>query len=75
MHSFILSLTSALDGSVWLTPRPGCFSPGEEIRYALYRRLAETQGLSERVRKITPPPRFDPRTIQALAVHYAIQAH
>ena len=75
MHSFILSLTSALDGSGWLTPRPGCFSPGKEIPYALNRRLGETQGLSERVRQIPLPTRFDPRTIQPLAGHYAIQAY
>jgi hypothetical protein len=75
MHSFILSLTLALDGSGWLTPRPGCFSPGKEIRYALNRRLGETQSLSERVRKIPLLTRFDPRTIQLLAGHYAIQAY
>jgi len=75
MYSFILSLTSALDGSGWLTPRPGCFTPGKEIRYALYRRLGETQSVSERVQKIPPTPRFDPRTIQSLARHCAIQAH
>jgi len=75
MHSFILSLTSALDGSGWLKPRPGCFTPGIEIRYALYRRLGEIQGLYERVRKMPPTPGFDPRTIQSLARHNAIQAH
>jgi hypothetical protein len=75
MHSFILSLTSALDGGGWLPPRPGYFTPGKEIRYALYRKMGETQGLPERVRKIPPPPRFDPRTIQTLAGHYAIQTH
>ena len=30
-----LSLTSALDGDGWLTPRPGRFTPGKESRYPL----------------------------------------
>jgi hypothetical protein len=36
--SSTLSLTSALDGEPWLTPRPGRFTPGNETLY-LYRRL------------------------------------
>ena len=27
-HGSILSLTLALDGGVWLIPRPSCFTPG-----------------------------------------------
>ena len=46
------SLNSALDGDEWLTPRPGRFTPGKNIRYPLYRRVGEPQGRSERVRKI-----------------------
>jgi len=62
-----LSLTSALDGSGWLTPRPSCFTPWKENRYPLYRRLGGTQGRSGRVRKISPSPGFDPRTVQPVA--------
>ena len=47
-----LSLTSALDGGEWLTPRPGRFTPGQETWYPLYRRLGGPQGRCGRVRKI-----------------------
>jgi len=50
------SLTSALDGGEWSTPRPGRFTPGKETRYLLHRRLCGLQGQSGRVRKISPPP-------------------
>ena len=30
MHSSTLSLTSALDGGGWSTPRPGHFTPGKD---------------------------------------------
>jgi len=35
-----LSLSSALDGGGWSMPWPNCFTPGEDIWYPLYRRLA-----------------------------------
>ena len=53
--SSTLSLTSALDGSGWLAPRPGSSTPGKDIRYLLYRRLGGPQGRSGRVRKISLP--------------------
>jgi hypothetical protein len=52
------------------TPRPGRFTPGKETRYQLYRRLGGLQGRSGRVRKISPPPGFDPRTVQPVASRY-----
>ena len=54
------------------TPRPG------KTRYPLYRRLGGPQDGSGRVRKITPPTGFDPRTVQLVASRYtdwAIPAH
>jgi hypothetical protein len=63
-YSSTLSLTSALDGGEWLTPRPGRFTPGKETRYSLYRRLGRPEDRSGRVRKISPLPGFDPRTVQ-----------
>jgi hypothetical protein len=60
----LLSLTSALDGGGWLTPRPGCFTPGKETRYPLYRRLGGPQGRSRGVWKISPLPGFDPRIVR-----------
>jgi hypothetical protein len=56
----------------WLTPRPGRFSPGKETRYPLYRRLCGPQGRSGRVRKISPPLEFDPRTVQPVASHCTV---
>jgi hypothetical protein len=62
----------------WLAPRPGRFTPGKETRYPPYRRLGGPQRRSGRLRKISPPPGFDPRTVQPVASHYtdwATQAH
>ena len=50
------------------TPRP-LFTPGK-TRYPLYRRLGGPQGWSGQVRKISPPPGFDPRTVQPVASRY-----
>jgi hypothetical protein len=62
----------------WSTPRPGRFTPGKDTRYPLYRRLGGPQGRSGRLLKISPPPGFDPRTVQPVAsryTDYAIPAH
>jgi hypothetical protein len=77
MYSSTLSLTSVLDGGGWSTPRPAALPPGM-TRYPLYRRLGRPQGRSGRVLKISPPPGFDPRTVQLIASRYtdcAIPAH
>jgi hypothetical protein len=42
-------------------------SPPGRIRCPLYRRLGGPQSRSGRVRKISPPPGFDPRTVQPVA--------
>ena len=50
--------------------RPGrSLTPGK-TRYPLYRRLGGPQGRSGQVRKISPPPGFDPRTVQPVASRY-----
>ena len=52
-------------------------APGK-IRYPLYRSLGGLQGRSGRMRKISPLPGFDPRTVQPIASRYtdcAIPAH
>jgi hypothetical protein len=52
--------------------------PPAKTRYPLYRRLGGPQSRSERVRKISHPPRFNPRTVQTVASRYtdwAIPAH
>jgi hypothetical protein len=48
-----------------VTPWP-LFTPGK-TRYPLYRRLGGPQGRCGQVRKISPPPGFDPRTVQLVA--------
>jgi len=42
---------------------PGALPLGT-TRYPLYRKPGGPQGRSGRVRKISPPPGFDPRTVQ-----------
>ena len=44
--------------------------PPEKARYPLYRRLGRPQGRFGRVRIISPPPGFDPRTVQPVASRY-----
>ena len=49
------------------TSRPGRSLPPRKIRYPLYRMLCGPQGRSGLVREISPPPGFDPRTVQPVA--------
>jgi len=44
--------------------------PPRKTGYPFYRRLVVSKGRSGRVRKIQPPPGFDPRTVQPLASLY-----
>ena len=50
--------------------RPGRSLPSGKTRYTLYRRLGGPQGRSGQVRKISPPPGFDHRTVQPVASRY-----
>jgi hypothetical protein len=50
----------------WSTPRSGRFTPGK-TQYSLYRILGGTQGRSGWVWIFSPPPGFDPRTVQHVA--------
>jgi hypothetical protein len=75
LYSFV---TTVLEGSGRSPPYPDRLHPGKETRYPLYRMLGGPQGRSGRVRKISPPPRFDCRTAQSVAsrfTDYAIPAH
>jgi hypothetical protein len=49
---------------------PGRFLPPGKTQYPLYRRLGGPQGRFRQVRKISPPPGFDPRTVQPVASRY-----
>ena len=48
---------------------PAALPPGK-TRYPLYRRLGRPQGRSGRLRKISPLPGFDPRTVQPVTSRY-----
>ena len=56
--------------SAQTTPRP--LYPGERdpASIVLYMDLGWPQGVSERARNISPPPGFDPRTVQPVAWWY-----
>jgi hypothetical protein len=48
---------------------PAALPPGM-TQYPLYRRLGRPQGRSGQVLKISPPPGFDPQTVQFIASRY-----
>ena len=52
---------------------PATLPPGKTW-YPLYRRLGGPQGRSGRMRKILPPPGFDPQTVQPVASRYTDRA-
>jgi hypothetical protein len=58
--------------------RPGRVLPPGQTRYPFYRTLGGPQGRSVQVRKISPPPGFDPRIVQPVGSRYtdwATRAH
>jgi len=65
-----ISLISALDVGWLVKATPRQLYPRKEARYPLYRRLGEPQGLSKRVRKISPLPGFDPGTVKPVVSRY-----
>ena len=60
-------MTTTLEGGWGSASRPGRFLPPGKARYPLYRRLGGPWGRSGQVRKISPPPGFDSRTVQPVA--------
>jgi hypothetical protein len=63
-------MITALEGSEGTASHPGRYLPPGKTRYSFYKRLGWPQGRSGRVRKISPPSGFDPRTIQPVASRY-----
>jgi len=59
----------ALDGVGSQRHAPAALAPGKSW-YVLYRRPGVPQGWSGRVRKISPVPGFDSRTVQPIAGRY-----
>jgi hypothetical protein len=68
--ALICFYTSALEGSEGSASRPGRFLPPGKTQYPLYRRLSGPQSRYGQVRKISPLPEFDPRTVQPVASRY-----
>jgi len=60
----------ALEGEEGSASRLGRSLSTGKTRYPLYRRLGGSQGRSGQVRKISPPPGFDPRNVQPVASRY-----
>jgi hypothetical protein len=50
--------------------RPSHFTPGKETWYPLHRRFSGPHGWSGQVWKISPPPGFDPQTVQPVVSRY-----
>ena len=67
-------MTTALEGVEGTASRPDRSLPLGKTRYPLYRRLGGPQGRSGQVRKILPPPGFDPRNVQPVASRYTDNA-
>lgn len=68
MYRSSLSLTSALDGGVWLKPRPGDFTPGKDTG-PIYRKLGRSNARCGRVQKISPSAVFDTRNVHPVESH------
>jgi hypothetical protein len=63
-------MTTALEEGEGSASRPGrSLHPGK-TRYPLYRRVGGPQGRFGQVRKISPPPGFDPRIVQPVDSRY-----
>ena len=67
-----------LIGGGWPVLHPTCITPTKETRYLLCRRPCGSQAWSRWEWKISPPPGFDPRPIQPVAIcytDYALPVH
>jgi hypothetical protein len=77
-YSSTISLTSTPFGSWWSALSPGRFNRRKETLYPFRRRMGGPQNRSGRVRRMSPPPGFDPRTVQPIAsrcIDYSMPAH
>jgi hypothetical protein len=70
-YSSTVFLTTALCRVGWSMPRLCRFTHGKGTRYPSYRRPGGPLGLLGRVLKISPPPEFDPWTVQPVASRYS----
>jgi hypothetical protein len=63
-------MTTALEGGEGSASHSNPSLPPGTTRYRLYRRLCGPVGRSGQVRKISPPPGFDPLTVQPVDSRY-----
>ena len=63
-------MTMALEWGEGSASLPGRSLPPGKTRYPLYRGLGGPEGRSGQVRKFSPPPGFDPRTVQPITSRY-----
>ena len=68
-------MTTALEGGEGSASCTARSLPPRKTPYPLYRRLDGPQGRSGQVWKISPPPGFDPRTVQPVASRYTDYAN
>jgi len=68
-------LTTALEGGEGSASRLGRSLLAGKSRYPLYRSLGGPQGRFGQAQKISPPPGFDPRTVQPVASRYTDYAN
>ena len=76
---YIYPFISATDGVDGQRQVPGSFTRGKETRYPPpYKRLGGPQDRCRQMRKVSPPPVVDPRTVQPIVSRYtdwAIASH
>ena len=70
MYTSTLSLTSALDGGGWSTPRPGRFTPGKHPGIQCIEGWVGPRAGLDGGEKSRLQPGFDPRTVQPVARRY-----
>ena len=69
-YSSILSLTSALDGVGWSTPRPGRFTLGKDTVPIVQEAGWAPRPVCTGAENIAPPSGFDPQTFQPVTSRY-----
>ena len=70
MYSSTLPSTSALDRGGCSTPRPGRFNPGKDL-VPIVQEAGWVPGPVWTGAENSPPPGFDPRTVQPVASRYS----
>ena len=70
MYSSTLPSTLTLEWGGWSAPHPGRFTPRKDPVPIVQQAGWAPEGRTELVWKISPPPGFDPTTVQSSASRY-----